>query len=153
MENLGQLQSLDLEYTRFTGQSISEFVWAQPARDFIRSPFPIGSLEPISGLVELKSLNLTGCRGLTGTCCCGVVGAQLPRRSATFVVLGHRTHTCPNAHCLAGLWAPGLIACFFFSREYTNCDPRWCFSQELRTSNEPGQTVRFTSKNPPAKGD
>ena len=42
-------------------------VGAQPARDFIRSPFPIGTLDPISGLVELKQLGLNNCRELTGT--------------------------------------------------------------------------------------
>ena len=46
-------------------------VGAQPARDFIRSPFPIGTLDPISGLVELKQLDLFNCRNLTGAFGCG----------------------------------------------------------------------------------
>ena len=44
---------------------------AQPARDFIRSPFAIGTLDPISGLVELKQLDLFNCQDLTGTFGCG----------------------------------------------------------------------------------
>ena len=40
---------------------------AQPARDFIGPPFPIGTLQPISGLIQLKSLDLSYCRELTGT--------------------------------------------------------------------------------------
>ena len=43
------------------------FVGAQPARDFIGPPFPIGTLQPISGLIQLKSLDLRNCRKLTGT--------------------------------------------------------------------------------------
>ena len=36
LQNLNQLTSLDLtECTQLTGQSVSEFVGAQPARDFI----------------------------------------------------------------------------------------------------------------------
>ena len=42
-------------------------VGAQPALLFIRAPFLIGTLEPISGLVQLKDLNLCSCRSLTGT--------------------------------------------------------------------------------------
>ena len=42
-------------------------VGAQPARDFIGPPFPIGTLQPISGLIQLKSLNLAYCGQLTGT--------------------------------------------------------------------------------------
>ena len=40
---------------------------AQPARDFIGPPFPTGTLQPISGLIQLKSLDLSYCRELTGT--------------------------------------------------------------------------------------
>ena len=36
--------------------------------------------------------------------------------------------------------------------EFTNCNPRWCFSQELRTSKEPDQTARLPNKML-AKGD
>ena len=46
---------------------IPNFVRRQPTAIFIRSPFPIGTLQPISGLVELKSLNLGFCREMTGT--------------------------------------------------------------------------------------
>ena len=45
-------------------------VRGQPTAIFIRSPFLIGTLEPISGLVELKQLNLRTCQNLTGTICC-----------------------------------------------------------------------------------
>ena len=54
-----------------------DFVGAQPARDFIRSPFPIGTLDPISGLVELKQLNLFNCLNLTGTFGCGETTREL----------------------------------------------------------------------------
>ena len=44
---------------------------AQPARDFIRSVFPIGTLDPISGLVQLTFLSVYKCQNLTGTFGCG----------------------------------------------------------------------------------
>ena len=46
---------------------IPNFARAQPAPLFIRAPFLIGTLLPISGLVQLKDLNLCRCRSLTGT--------------------------------------------------------------------------------------
>ena len=52
-------------------RSDSEIVRAQQTPLFIRSPFPIGTLDPISGLVELKQLNLHMCDKLTGTFGCG----------------------------------------------------------------------------------
>ena len=52
-------------------------VRAQPTAIFIRSPFPIGTLDPISGLVELKQLNLHMCRNLTGTFGCGETTREL----------------------------------------------------------------------------
>ena len=56
---------------RIEGQ-FPKFVGAQPAPLFIRSPFPIGTLQPISGLVQLKELNLSQCQeGLTGAFGCG----------------------------------------------------------------------------------
>ena len=68
LQNLNQLTELNLrECWRLTGQSVSEFVWAQPAPLFIRSWFPIGTLAPISGLVKLKKLELWSCEKLTGT--------------------------------------------------------------------------------------
>ena len=53
------------------GRSETEFVGVQHTAIFIRSPFPIGTLDPISGLVELKQLHLNMCQQLTGTFGCG----------------------------------------------------------------------------------
>ena len=44
-----------------------DFVGTQPTTIFIRSPFLIGTFQPISGLVQLKELNIAYCKKLTGT--------------------------------------------------------------------------------------
>ena len=46
----------------------------------IRSLFPniyIGTLDPISGLVQLKHLNLSNCQKLTGMICCSGTNREL----------------------------------------------------------------------------
>ena len=68
MENLGQLQSLNLKYTRFTGQSISEFVWAQPGSDVIGCHVALQgeiSAQQIKWLSGIKDKNLSGCGRFT----------------------------------------------------------------------------------------
>ena len=63
LAGLSQLQLLNVSYTNFTGQSVSEFVWRQPGSHVIGGK---GELQPLQNLNQLTDLSLRGCEQLTG---------------------------------------------------------------------------------------
>ena len=124
-----------------------------PRRFSFALRFCIGTLEPISGLVQLERLDLYNCRNLTGTICCS--GTTITKHHFCCPWASNpQPSSCPFC-CWP--WTPGLTACFLVlcSRSVLvvtfGCVS--CRHRGLQKSQARLQGLRFSSKKPLAKGD